>query len=257
MPTLPQRLVLAGTGLAVAGSLALGLAGPSIAGAAPASPTSTPAVPGAKAPATLESIKTAGAAAIAARETQLAKLAGRLSAAPNCDAAGTVSAEIAADGPALTTLGAKLAVDTDLATARADFRAIFEQYRVYLVVTPQASVTSACGHIQTSVAKLDADAVTLSAKVDEAANGGADMSAARASLQDLAAKLADGTNLANHANATLAGLTPDKGDKAVEASNAAAVSAARQDLTTAHADLTAAVKDAKAVVSDLKAVAPH
>ena len=59
MRNLSHRLALAGTGLAVAGSLALGLAGPSVAGASPASVPTTAPGPGAKAPATLESIKSA------------------------------------------------------------------------------------------------------------------------------------------------------------------------------------------------------
>ncbi len=241
-----HRLAVAGTGLAVGGLTLFGLVAPSQA-APTAPPTSS-----AKGTAALEQLKADGASAIADRQAQLTKVAGRLSAAPGCDVNGTIANVIASDGPALTALGAKLAADTTVADARADHQAIFDQFRIYLVVTPQALVTSACGHIHTAVTTLDGDAAKLTTRVDAAAAGGADMTAARQSLTDLHAKLASATTQADTASTSLAAIAPDKGDKAIAASNAAAVDAARKDLVAAKADLTTATKDARAVVKDLK-----
>lgn len=267
-----RRIVTAATGLGLVTALTFGAsASASAAPAAPATPN-TPTRPTITAPtrptvtaptdpsntpkgqAALDAIKQDGAQAIANRESQLTKLAGRLSSAPDCDSSGTIAGIIAADGPALTTLGNKLAADTDITTAMADLKSIFEDYRVYWVVTPQALVTSACGHIQTAVTKLTKDQAKLTDLVQKAAAGGADMTAAQKALDDMAARMTDATNHANHANTTLSAIAPDHGDKSVQQANDAAIQSAHTDLVTAHTDLTGALADAKTVVAALKAV---
>jgi len=262
-----RHLTLAASGVLCAAALTVGAAGSSTAGATPVAsagrPTTTadPATPTprnpTRNPATLDEIKQQGANAIAERQAQLTKLAGRLGGAPTCDTSGTVAATIAADQSGLATLGTKLAADTTVPTARDDFNSIFQDFRVYLVVTPQAYATSACGHIQTAVTGLQKDAAALAAKVQAAANGGADTTAAQAALTDMNAQLADATAKANHASASLTAIGPDHGDKAVAASNKAAVDAAHDELEAAHTSLTAAVKDAHAVIDALKAIAGH
>lgn len=246
-----RHLTLAAAGLAMGGALVLGLASPGTA-AAPAGPAQGGT---ARVPAALDEIKREGADAISKRESQLTKLAERLRAAPSCDSGGKVAGVIAADGPALTELGNRLANDTNLADARRSFQAIFDDYRVYLVVTPQAYATSACGHIQVAVDTLTKDQAALATRVQAAADAGADMAKARSSLTDMAAELRDASTLADQADATLAAIGPDHGDKAVEASNRAAVENAHRDLETARRDLTAAVTDAREIVAELKTAA--
>ena len=126
---------------------------------------------------------------------------------------------------------------------------------MYLVVTPQAYATSACGHIETAVGTLTTDQQKLATRVQAAADGGADMTAAEQSLDDMSVQLADATAKANEANSTLSAIAPDNGDRSVAAANAVAVANARTDLVTAHGDLTTAVADAHAVVDALKAAA--
>ena len=252
--TFHRRIALVSAGLLSTAGLTAGLAAPS--SAAPKPPTSEPtAATAERGDAALDAIKRDGAQAIAVRQAQLTKLAGRLAAAPTCDADGTIAGVIAADGPALTALGTKLASDTTVAEARADRASIFEDFRVFAVVTPQASVTSACGHIETAAASLAENQTKLAARVDEAAAGGADMTAARTALADMTAQLAEATAQANDANASLAAIGPDHGDAAVAATNRAAVDHARAELQDAHGDLEAALADARAVVAELKAAA--
>jgi len=259
MSTRTHRLTRT-TGLALSTILA---AGATLALATPAfasplsSPNNSSGVSGTGTGPTLAELQAKGAAAISQREAQLTTLAGRLAAAPGCDAQGAVGAEISNDGPALRALGAKLAAAGEtLAQARVDYAAIFTNYRVYLVVTPQASTTAACGHIEMVAAILTGDEATLGARVAAARSAGANMSGAQAALQDMAAKVADATAHGNQAYSTLASIVPDKGDKAIEASNAEAVVTAHADLVTAHADLSAAYQDARTVVAALKAVHP-
>jgi len=244
MNQLIRRLTSGAIGFGFAGALALAGAPPSQA----ASPTTT------RVPAALDDIKRDGAKAIADREAQLTKLAGRLSSAPNCDAGGKIAGEIASDGPALTTLGNKLASAATVVEARNDYKSIFDDYRIYLVVTPQAYVASACGHITQAAATLTKDESTLMTRVRAAEAGGADMSDAKAVLNDMTSQLADAATAGNRASATLTAINPDHGDKSIEASNKTAVENAKHDLDSAQANLTAALNDAHRVVADLKSV---
>jgi hypothetical protein len=250
MTKISHRIAVAATGIAWAGALVVGSAGVSAAAPSDPGPSTTTRNPGA-----LIDAKRAGAEAIADRQAQLTKLDGRLRAAPNCDTDGKVATKIATDAQALAALGTKLAGDTTLADARADYQSIFQDYRVYLVVTPQAYATSACGHIQTAAATLTEDQAKLAARVQAAADAGADMTGARTALQDMTTQLHEATTLADRANGALAAIGPDHGDKAVAASNQTAVESAHADLVKAGKDLGAALADARAVVADLKAAA--
>ncbi len=234
--------------LVVAAGLTAGLALPATAASAATRPTGDAAAH------TLDQLKSTGAAAIAQRQAQLTKLSGRLSAAPACDAGGKIAGVIAADGPALAQVGTKLAAATTLVDAKHDFQSIFDDYRIYLVVTPQTYAAAACGRIQRATATLTDDQAKLSTRVDTAAAGGADMATAEAALAEMATKVADAKTDGDQAAAALAALAPDHGDKAVIASNAAAVDAARVQLATARTDLTAATDDARTVVAALKAL---
>jgi hypothetical protein len=250
-----SRLARTGLGAILGGATALALAGPASAATPTAAATPAPAASatGARATQALADLQAKGAAAIAQRQAQLVKLSGRLSAAPGCDSSGAIAAELAADGPALTAIGAKLAADTTLATARVDYQTIFGTFRIYLVVTPQVYATSACGRVQRVTTKLNGDQAKLSARVDAAAAAGADMTAAKAALADMTSKDAAATTLANQAASSLAGIAPDGGNKTIAAANAAAVTAARSALKTAEADLQASIADGKTVVAALKA----
>lgn len=241
------RILLA-TAVVGASALTCTLAAPAT--ARPSGPSGASGTAGGQA---LAAIQADGAAAIAVRESQLSTLASVLSSATTCDSGGKIAAVIAADAPALQTLGQKLAADTTLAQARLDHQAIFDQYRVYLVVTPQAFVSAACGHVQRAAASLTTDQQKLASRVSAAAAAGADMSSAQAALNDMSSRLRDAQTRADAAYTTLSTIVPDQRIASVEASNAAAVAAAHADLATARADLVAAVSDARTDVAALKA----
>jgi len=212
---------------------------------------STPA--GASPATVLAAIQARGASAISERETQLQKLGTALTANPGCDTSQTVAGIVSADEPALTALGQQLAADTAVPQAKTDFAAIFQNYRVYLLVTPQVKVTVACGAIQKADATLTTVEQKLTTRVQQAATKGADMTSAEASLSDMTTQLSNATTEANDAYSAISGLVPDKGVQSVEQSNAQALQTAKGDLVTAKGDLKAALADAKAVVGDLKA----
>ncbi len=219
----------------------------------PTAPRPSARPPGASPATVLAAIQAKGAAAISQREGQLQKLGTALAATPGCDTGGTVAGIITADEPALTALGVQLAAETSVPPAKTDFAAIFQNYRVYLLVTPQVNITVNCGRVLTADATLTTAEQKLAGLVQQAAAKGEDMTAAEASLADMTTQLSNATTQANAAYTEIAGLVPDKGVTSVEQSNALAIQTAHGDLGSARGDLTAAVGDAKAVVGDLKA----
>jgi len=250
MSIVKNRVVRTALGALLVGTATVAFAVPAFAATVSTTQTGPTTTTVTATPQTLAGIQAAGAAAIAQREGQLTKLGAALAAAASCDTHGVIATEISTDGPALTALGQQLAGDMTIPAAKADFGTIFTTYRVYLVVTPQAYVTAACGHIQTASTKLTADQQKLTVLV-AALPAGATKTAAEASLADMTTQLTNATTQANEAAAALAGIVPDHGNKMIEASNAAAVNSAHGQLTTARDDMLAAVNDAKAVVADL------
>ena len=246
-----SRLVRWGASAALVGGLGLGAV--AVPAGAATRPTIDPAARAGAADAALAALQADGADAIAKRQAQLTKLGGKLAAQPACDTGGTQAALVTSDAAGLTSLGAKLAAETTASAAKDDVQSIFQDFRVYLVVTPQVYSTSACGHIQAATDRLTTIAATLSTRVDAAAAGGADMTAAKASLADLTAKVDSAHTAGTAAAASLSGIGPDHGDQSVLAANQAAVAAARTQLVGARTDLATAVADARSVVAALKA----
>ena len=254
------RVMRTALGVVLAGATVVGLTGTAWATSsvpstpAPSDSTPTVSTPAGAGPATvLAAIQAKGASAISQRESQLQKLRTAVGATPGCDTGGTVAGIITADEPALTALGVQLAAETTVPPAKADFTAIFQNYRIYLLVTPQANITVNCGRLLTADATLTTAEQKLAGLVQQAAAKGEDMTAAEASLADMTTQLSNGTTQANAAYAAIAGLVPDKGVTSVEQSNAQAIQTAHGDLGSAKGDLKAAFGDAKKVVGDLKA----
>ncbi|HET9689959.1 MAG TPA: hypothetical protein VFP61_02315, partial [Acidimicrobiales bacterium] len=153
MRTLPAAL----TGLTAAAA-ALGLAaGPAFAADSPAAnpPANTPA-----APATLPAIQAKAASAVSVRVDALQKAAQRVQAAAWLGAdQATLLATLQGDVPELQALGQKIAADTDAATAKADYEAIFSQYRVFWLVLPSARLVSTADRITADAGPRAATAI--------------------------------------------------------------------------------------------------
>jgi hypothetical protein len=172
----------------------------------------------------LADIQAKGAAAIAKRQTTLSELTAKLAAqTTDCGSNGAMTAEVAATSAGLATVGANLQTVTDLTAAKTLYRSIFTDYRVYLLVSPKAGKVIRCDAQIARNAALTADAAKLQAAIDEAKAKGVDTTAAQAAKDAAVAQLA-GIVPANALNGVM-GLVPDKGDKAVQAANTAALNA--------------------------------
>jgi hypothetical protein len=200
----------------------------------------------------IETAKSEAAAAIATRQTQLDTLGGRLGAAPGCDTEGHVAGVISADRTGLAALGEKIAADTDPTGLAADIRSIFQDFRVYAVVTAQANTAAACGHVTSAAATLTADLGKTQAVITTAKAAGKDTASAEAAAADMGDQLAAADGPARETAAAVASLDPDHGDQAVAAANATAVQQAHEQMVDAGRALRTAAADLRVILAEAR-----
>jgi len=127
---------------ALVAALAVSMAASGTAEAATSSATSTSAPPqnqSTSSPATLAQIQAKAAAAITKRVDSLNAAVSKVDARPALGQdAATLAAYLQQDITPLQNLGAKIAADTTVSQAKADFADIFVDFRVYALVLPAA-----------------------------------------------------------------------------------------------------------------------
>lgn len=217
---------------------ALGISAGPVFAAGPPSGSPTTAVPGdAKAPASVPAIQAKAAKAVQVRETALGKAATRVQKATwlGADQAALL-ATIQGDQQKLQALGQKIAADSDLATAKADYEDIFSQYRVYDVVLPVTRMVVTADRITAQVGpKLTAVAQRLQAKETTA-----DSAQVSPLLSDLTSKVASATSAVNGLAAQVIDVTPAAYD-----ANTSVLKTPEAAVKTAAGDVKAALADAK------------
>jgi hypothetical protein len=161
-----------------------------------------------------------------------------------------LQASLSAQVSTLTALQAKIDADTDLPTLKTDVQSITKNYRVYMLVLPQARIAASADRVSTIVGQMQTLGMKLEARIT--ASTSTNVTALQAAYTDMQAKVADATTQANAAVSATASLSPDNGDATIAASNTAAVKAARADIQTATADLKAARADISTVLQGLK-----
>jgi hypothetical protein len=214
----------------------------------------TPAVTvKAKGAARLPDLISKGDAAIAKRIASLNALNTRIQSLKNVSASekASISAEVQTNITGLTTLKAKLDADTDATVALTDAKSILGSFRIYALVIPQGYIASAADRVATVVGMMTDISSKLQARIT-AAPANANITAMQASLSDLNTKVADAQTNAQTAQNAVAGLVPDQGNATVQASNTAALKAARANIKVSTSDLVAARADAQSIVAALK-----
>ena len=167
-------------------------------------------------------IRSKGAAEIAKRQVSLTTTQVKLATmTTDCGFNAARAGEITATASGLAGLGGQLAATTDLATAKTLYGKIFTEYRVYLVVLPKAGKAMRCDHYVARIADFNADAAKLQITINAAKAGGSDTTAAQA-LKDAGVATVASLNPTAAITPCMT-LVPDKGDKAVQAANAAAL----------------------------------
>ena len=164
------------------------------------------------APRTLSSVQALGAAAAAARisalDTAIPKVTANvsLSAIDKDHVLGTLNG----DRSAMVTLGSKIAADTDLAVATADFRSIFTGYRVFAVAIPQSFYAAAASSLEDSaIPALQAAQAKLAAAI-VGALASKDTPAIDAAMADLATQISTAPKSISGVSAFALSVTPGR-----------------------------------------------
>lgn len=156
---------------------------------------------------------------------------------------GTLNADLAA----MKSLAAKIAADTDAATARTDYESIFTGYRVYAVALPQAHFAAAADALtDTVIPRL----TTAESKL-AAALAGKDASKSTPELQaklvDMTTQIAAAKAAADGTAAKALAVTPSDYN-----ANHAVMAPIRASIVSAHAAAKLARADAKSILAALK-----
>jgi hypothetical protein len=146
----------------------------------------------------------------------------------------------------------KLDADTDLAQAKLDYMAIFNDNRIYGVVMPQIFAATYANNTLKAVASINADLTKIQARITKAQAASKDVTAVQAKYSDAQAKLTDANTQATNA-ITLAGtLAVDHGDKTIIASNKTINLNIKTAKTTLMTDMKAVHTDIISMRSSLK-----
>jgi hypothetical protein len=236
-----NRIVITSfVGTAAAAALVIGASVPAFASSPSGAPKTTH---------TLASVQAAAKAATDKRETALMAAISKLDAAKGVSSSdkATLLGRLNADLDGMKTVAAKVAADTTLAAASADFKTVFTTYRVMGVAIPQARIVAAVDRA-TSMA---IPRLTVSETKLGAALAGKDASkstpALQADLVDMKTQTAAAAAALDGVSAKVLAITPDD-----FTSNKTVVKSVRASVKTAIADLKKVRADRKAIVSALK-----
>jgi hypothetical protein len=222
----------------LAGALVVGAAAPAFADGSP-----SPAPHASHAPRSLSDIQAKGAADTSKRIASLNAAIPKITAAKGITDAhrSTVLATLNADAAAMKSLATKIAADTTVASAAADVKSIFTQYRVYAVALPQARITAGADRLTgTAIPRLQKVAAALAPKV----SGNADL---QAKLDDLNAQLKTATTDTDGLASAALAVTPAAYD-----ANHDAMSGLRAKAKAAATAVKQASQDAQAIRQSLK-----
>ena len=157
--------------------------------------------------------------------------------------------ELSSTVAGLNNLKAKIAADTDAATARTDARLIVTDYRVYVLVQPKVHIDRAADALLDAVDRFTTLETKLQAGIDKAKAAGDDVTAMQQSMDDLKAKVTAAHDAVDGVPADVLPLTPAQWPGAHDT-----LKSARQSVVTARTDLRTARADAQSIVTALKAL---
>jgi hypothetical protein len=150
----------------------------------------------------------------------------------------------------LRALRAEIEADTTLAELRPDIKSIFEDYRIYVLVTRQVWLVTASDTVDAAGAALDREAADLQTLIDEAEANGKDVTDAKAHLGAMESAV-------DAALASVDGVAEDVLPLTPADWNAGAAGpilrAAHQSIVDARGDLRTAMSEARQVIAALAA----
>jgi hypothetical protein len=199
-------------------------------------------------PKTLAAIQASAKAKTGERITKLNRVMAKITAAKDISDGdrSTILATLHGDVSGMNTVEAKIAADTTVATASADYATIFTEYRVYAVAIPQSRLAAAADRLtSTTIPRLTDVQSKLAAAL--AKHPRKSTPALRADLTDMTSKITAASGLVDGLAADALAVTP-----AAFNSNHNVLSPERTSLKSALANVTKAAADGKAVRAALK-----
>ncbi len=258
--TFRRPLAITATGLMLAVVMGAGSAL-----AAPAAPATTagpaPAAAGtvrcaalwvtAKAHPTVANLQAVGRCEIDRRLETLARLQSAVSASQTLtdDHQAALGQILASATSGLQALRTEIDGDTSVDAVREDVRRIFEDYRVYALVSRQVALVTAVDTVGVAADRSTASAEDLEAAIDEAEANGKDVGDARTHLATMTASIDTAKSAVDGTAAAVLALTP----AAWNAGDAQPVLRdARESVKDARAALRKALAAARAILVDLR-----
>lgn len=232
---------------------AAGLTGPAFAQTTASTSANTNAGPGTSSRAgghTLSAVQAKAAHAVSQRVASLNRAISDINANKNLTSAdrSAVLQILNGDLSAMNTLGAKIAADTTVSQAVADYRSIFTGYRVYALALPQARLVAAADDLSVGVVPRLTDAQSRLQALLSGKDASKDTPAVQASMADLAKQIS-GITTAISAGSGQNGLATS-----ILAYTPAQWNANHSLLDPAHTQIQTARADAKAARADVKSV---
>src|SRR5581483_2229583 len=180
------------------------IAASAVLAAAPAYAQTTTAPTDPTPPARLTDVKARADEAVRDRVTQIDTLSGRLTGAgADCGQNADVGGQLTSDKSGLQALDATIQGETDAGKARAEYRQIFTDFRIYWLQTPKANEIVACDRGTKAAATLTSLRQKIQSRVDEAKAKGYDVTAPQAALDDMTSKITTATTGAGHASSSV------------------------------------------------------
>ncbi|HEX4444097.1 MAG TPA: hypothetical protein VHZ81_11040 [Galbitalea sp.] len=211
--------------------------------------STSPSTPSAGAGKNLAAIQAAAKTRTGERIAKLGAAIAKVNAAKGLTSSdrSTILGTLNGDVAGMNTVEAKIAADTTVASAAADFATIFTTYRVYAVALPQARIAAAADRMtETTIPRLSAAQSRLAAAL-----AGKDASkstpALQADLTDMQSKISAATDALDGVSASALAVTPADFN-----SNHSVLAAARSSVKTAVTDLKAATADGKTIRTAIK-----
>ena len=198
---------------------------------------------------TLAAIQANAKTKTSARIVSLNSAIGKITAAADISSSdrAAILATLNGDVAGMNTVEAKIAADTTIASAAADYKTIFTQYRVYAVAIPQSRFAAGADRMtSTTIPKLT-DAQTKLAAALAGPDASKSTPALLADLADMSTQISAASTALNGIAAQALAVTPSAYD-----SNHSVMSPIHAAVTTAIADLKKAHTDGQTVLAAIK-----
>ena len=254
------RITTLSTGIALALAVSsyayadtkVSLGGPTVAPAASATVIATTSA-SSKADIRMANIQARAGQEIARRITSLKDLSYKIQSSAHIDPNKQASmiSGLSDQINALNALQSKINADTTLPDLQTDVQSITSSYRIFMLVIPQYRIAVADDRMRDVTALFAAFATKLSNRIAVDATNGLNTTVLSKNLADMNAKILDAGAQSAFAVASTTSLVPDQGDKAIQASNTAALKDAAAKIKLSMSDIVTVRASASVIVKGL------